>query len=166
MSTKAKYWLFNILDFCTTYGGTAGAIIVNYVSENSAKYKITFTGIILVVAMIFTCKHIFEKSYRDKLDTYLQALANATDANVKSEISKNIDSLRMKNDVYQRALLLMPFAIIYVLTYLGAKEMNSLRGTTGLVLVSLGVGSTFNVLKKPLCNQLKIEKITKKALKK
>lgn len=165
MSTKAKYWLLNILDFIATYGGTTGAIVINYVSENTAKYKITFTGIVLIVAMIFTCKHIFEKSYRDKMDTYLQALASSTDSSVKEEISKNIDSLKVKNDVYQKALLLMPFAIIYLLTYLGEKELNSLRGTTGILLVSLGVGAVCNVLKKPIYNQLKIEKITKKALK-
>lgn len=165
MSTKAKYWLLNILDFIATYGGTTGAIVINYVSENTAKYKITFTGIVLIVAMIFTCKHIFEKSYRDKMDTYLQALASSTDSSVKEEISKNIDSLKVKNDVYQKALLLMPFAIIYLLTYLGEKELNSLRGTTGILLVSLGVGAVCNILKKPIYNQLKIEKITKKALK-
>ena len=165
MSAKAKYWLLNILDFIAAYGGTTGAIVINYVSENSAKYKITFTGIILIIAMLFTCKHIFEKSYRDKMDTYLQALASATDTAVKEEINKNIDSLKVKNDVYQKALLLLPFAIIYLLTYLGEKELNSLRGTTGVLLISLGAGAVCNVLKKPLYNQLKIEKITKKALK-
>lgn len=89
MSDKVKYILYTIFDWGLTFGGTAAVIVYNFVTEdNSTGYKLGFGGIVLVVAMIFSAKYMFEKSYRTKLDTYLQQLAEATDTEVKSAISK------------------------------------------------------------------------------
>ena len=68
MSNKAQYILFSILDFGLTFGGTAGVIVYNYVSPaNTTGFKITLSGILLVVILLFTAKAIFEKSYREKI---------------------------------------------------------------------------------------------------
>lgn len=166
MSAKTKYVWCNILDFVFTYGGSAGLIVLNYVSANSSKYKLTITGIMLVVAMVFTCKHIFEKSYRAKMDMYLQALASTTDADEKKEINDNIDSLKMKNSIYNRVIILMPFMILYIVSYLGEIELHNLRYTTGLLLATLGIGGVFNVIKTPYYEQAQLDKIRKKVLKK
>lgn len=162
MSNRAKYVWANILDFVFTYGGSAGLIVLNYVSANSSKYKITLTGVILVVAMVFTAKHLFEKTYRDKMDSYLQALASESDTATKSEINSAIDELKMKNSIYQRILVLLPFCIIYIISYLGEKELHDLRYTTGLLLATLGIGGVFNVIKTPLYEKAQIEKIKSK----
>lgn len=166
MSARTKYVWANILDFVFTYGGSAGLIVLNYISENSNKYKLTITGIVLVVVMVFTCKHMFEKHFRSKMDTLLQALASVSDADEKKEINEQIDSLKMKNSIYNRIIIMMPFMIIYIISYLGEKELHNLRSTTGLLLTVLGIGGVFNVLKTPYYEKAQLEKIRNKVLKK
>lgn len=163
MSDKVKYILYTIFDWGLTFGGTAAVIVYNFVTEdNSTGYKLGFGGIVLVVAMIFSAKYMFEKSYRTKLDTYLQQLAEATDTEVKSAISKKIESLKTQNNIYERLMTLLPFAVIYVVTWLGSTSLASLQSTTGLILASMGAGSVFNVLKKPLQAKISLAKITAK----
>ena len=58
MTNKSKYFTFSILDFALTFGGPLAIIVFNYVSENSNQYKITLTGIILIIGLIFTAKAI------------------------------------------------------------------------------------------------------------
>lgn len=167
MSNKAQYILFSILDFGLTFGGTAGVIIYNYVSPaNPTGFKITLSGIILIVALLFTAKAIFEKSYREKYDTLLQQLAEATSNEIKEQISAKINELKVKNNIYHRLMVLLPFAILYVVTWFGATSLESLNGTVGLILASMGAGSVFNVIKKPAKEKADLEKMTKKASKK
>lgn len=164
MSNKAKYILYSILDFGLTFGGSAGVIIYNYITPtNSLGFKLTFTGIILLVALIFTAKYIFEKNYQSKLDNYLQQLAMATDEAVKEEINKKISEHKIKNNIYQRLMILLPFAILFVVTFLGSTALSDLNGTVGLILASMGAGSVFNVLKKPVKEKLDMEKLNSKA---
>jgi hypothetical protein len=164
---KFLYILYSILDFGLTFGGTSAVIIANYVDENnSTGYKITFSGIILVSLLFFTAKAMYEHSYQRKLDNYLQDLASATDNNVKTEINKKINVLKRKQDVYNRVLVVAPFALVYLITYLGAKTLESLNATCGLMLASLGIGSIFNILKKPKYEQYKRDKLEYKVNKK
>ena len=89
MSDKAKYILYSLLDFGLTFGGSSGVIVYNYITPtNSLGFKLTLTGITLFVVLLFTAKAIFEKSYRNKHDTLLQQLAEATDQEIKNGISK------------------------------------------------------------------------------
>lgn len=164
MNDKAQYILYSILDFGLTFGGTAGVIVYNYITPtNPLGYKLTFTGILLLIALVFTAKAIFEKSYRNKYDTLLQQLAEATDPDVKSEISNQINAHKMKNDIYQRLMILLPFMVLYLCTWLGASAFENLQASVGLILVSMGIGSVFNVIKKPVRDRLKLAKTTAKA---
>lgn len=165
MSLKTKYILQLIFDYLLTWGGTAGIIVYNYVAENSSKYKITFSGIVLVVVCLFVAKGIFEKTYRNKMDNSLQQLAAATDNDIKETINKDIDTLKTKHDIYTRLTMLMPFAILYVVCYLGEMELKSLRGCCGLILVAMGIGSFFNIEKKKTYAKLTLERATKKTQK-
>lgn len=165
-SDKVKYWFFNILDFGLTFGGSAGIIVANYVQENSASYKLTLSGIILTIALFFSAKHIYEKSYQRQLDNYLQDLASATNENVKTEINNKINVLKRKQDIYDRLMIIMPFAIIYVITWLGASQLENLHSTCGFIIISLGGGSVANVIKKPYLESYKRNKIEYKVEKK
>lgn len=161
MSNKSQYITFSILDFLLTFGGSATIIVFNFISENSMKYKLTLSGIVLVIALIFTAKAIFEKHYRDKLDSYLQQLARSTDERVKEAISTKIDKLKMEQNVYSRLIIILPFAIIYVITYLGQIELEKLNGCVGFIILSLAGGGVFNIIKKPAYEKWQLDKITK-----
>lgn len=164
MTDKAQYILYSILDFGLTFGGTAGVIVYNYVTPtNPLGYKLTLGGIILLIALVLTAKAIFEKHYREKYDTMLQQLAEATDPAVKQEISDKINEHKIKNNVYQRLMLLLPFMVLYLCTWLGATAFENLQASVGLILVSMGVGSVFNVIKKPVRERINLAKTTAKA---
>lgn len=163
MSDKAKYILYSLLDFGLTFGGSAGVIVYNYITPtNSLGFKLTLTGITLFVVLLFTAKAIFEKSYRNKHDTLLQQLAEATDQEIKNGISQELEKHKIKNNIYQRLMVLMPFAILYVVTWLGATSLESLNGTVGLILASMGAGSVFNILKKPIGEKVSLQRIVNK----
>ena len=161
MSYKSQYITFSILDLALTFGGSAAIIVYNFLAENSNKYKITLSGIVLIIALIFTAKAIFEKHYRDKLDSYLQQLARSTDNEVKEAISKKIDKLKMEQNIYSRLIIILPFFVVYLISYLGAVELDKLNGCTGFVMLSLVAGGVFNVIKKPAYDKYQLEKITK-----
>lgn len=166
MSNNVKYIIYSLLDFGLTFGGTAAVIVCNFISEdNSTGYKLGFGGVVLFVALLLTAKYMFEKSYRRKLDTYLQQLAAATDAEVKVSLNTKIDELKVKNNIYERMMCLLPFAIVYIVTWLGEVALSNLNSTTGLILASMGAGSVFNIIKKPLADKISYEKITTKAKK-
>ena len=118
MTYKTKHLLANILDFVFTFGGSALVVGISYVSKSTARYKIAITGILMLVALVLTAKHIFEKGYRDKMDMYLQALASTNIQEEKEEIEKQINSIKTQNNIYQRILILLPFAILYIVAYL------------------------------------------------
>lgn len=163
MTDKAQYILYSILDFGLTFGGTAGVIVYNYITPtNPLGYKLTLGGILLLIVLVFTAKAIFEKHYREKYDTYLQQLAEATDPDVKAEISDQINAHKMKNNIYQRLMILLPFMVLYLCTWLGASAFENLQASVGLILVSMGVGSVFNVIKKPVRDRMKLAETTAK----
>lgn len=163
MTDKAQYILYSILDFGLTFGGTAGVIVYNYITPtNPLGYKLTLGGILLLIVLVFTAKAIFEKHYREKYDTYLQQLAEATDPDVKAEISDQINAHKIKNNIYQRLMVLLPFMVLYLCTWLGASAFENLQASVGLILVSMGVGSVFNVIKKPVRDRMKLAETTAK----
>ncbi len=163
MSDKAKYILYSLLDFGLTFGGSAGVIVYNYITPtNSLGFKLTLTGITLFVVLLFTAKAMFEKNYRNKHDTLLQQLAEATDQETKNGISKELEKHKIKNNIYQRLMVLMPFAILYIVTWLGATSLESLNGTVGLILASMSAGSVFNILKKPIGEKVSLQRIVNK----
>jgi small-conductance mechanosensitive channel len=163
MTDSAKYWLFNLLDFGITFGGTAGVIVYNYiVPTNPLGFKLTLTGIILVVALVLYAKAVFEKSYRKKYDLYLQQLAEATTDEDKQAIKRALEKHKTMNNVYQRLVILLPFLILFVVTWLGEVSLGNLRGTTGLILLSLTGGSVFYVIKQPFYERMKLAQVTKK----
>ena len=160
---KKKYLFCAIFDFMLTWGGSAAVIVYNYITPtNTLGYKLSLSGIILVVAMILVAKTLFEKSYRSKLDTYLQQLAEANDVQVKLAISKEIDTLKTKNDIYERLVMLLPFIIILLVTSVAIKWLKDLQASVGLVTVSLAGGSVFNIIKRPIKERLRFEKIKAK----
>jgi hypothetical protein len=163
---KALGIVFSVLDYAFTFGGPAAVIVYNYVDKaNSSSFKISITGMILVIALIYTAKYIFEKSYRQKYDTMLQQLAEATNEDVKAEISKKIDAYKIRNYIYQRIGYIIPFAVLYAVTFLGQIALESLNGTVGLILASLVSGTVFNVSKKPYWDKAKMETYQNKAAK-
>lgn len=164
MSDKVKYIIYSLLDFGLTFGGTAAVIVYNFITEdNSTGYKLGFGGVVLFVALLLAAKYMFEKSYRHKLDTYLQQLASATDADAKKTINDEIDALKVKNNIYERMMCLLPFAIVYIVTWLGSTALANLNSTTGLILASMGAGSVFNIIKKPLADKISFNKLLAKS---
>lgn len=163
---KVRYIIYSILDFLLTFGGPATVIVISYITEtNPLGFKLTITGIMLVLALIFTAKSIFEKKYRSTYDTLLQQLAEANDKDLKDALSKKIEAHKTKNRIYERLMIVLPFAILYVLTWLGAEELTSLHDAVGLIMITLTGGSIFNVAKNPLEEQLSLDKIIKKKAK-
>lgn len=163
INDNVKYIILSILDFAFTFGGSAGVIIYNYISEdNSVGYKLSLTGIVLLVVLIFTAKELFEKSYRRKYDTLLQQLAETIKEEDKKLISKKLNELKTWNNIYQRLIVLIPFAVLYAITFLTINSLENLRGTVGLILACMSAGSVFNVVKKPFGERAKLNKILKK----
>ena len=111
--------------------------------------------------MLFA-KAVFEKGYREKYDTLLQQLAEATDNEAKAAISEAINKHKTANYIYSRLMLLLPFVILYVVTWLGATALSDLHGTVGLIMASMGIGSVFNIIKRPVADRVSLAKITKK----
>lgn len=162
MKTKTKYIITNILDYVFTYGGTAGVVIYNCIApDNSLGFKLSLGGIVILIALIFAMKSMFEKSFRRTYDTLLQQLAEATD-DTKPAITKELESFKTKKNILDRIVVLMPFIVLYLFTLIGQVSFESLNGTVGFVLLSMGIGSVFNVIKKPLQEKYSLEKITKK----
>ena len=91
----------------------------------------------------------------------MQQLAEATDAETKSKISQKINEHKIKNNVYQRLMLLLPFIVLFIVSWFGQVTLSSLRGTVGLILISLSVGSVMNIVKKPIKEKIDLDKITK-----
>ena len=153
-----------MLDCLLTWGGTAGVIAYNYiVPDNTIGFKVTFTGICLLVAMVFTAKYVFERFYQKKMDNLLQQLATATDENVKAEINKSIEAHKIKLSVYQRLMMMLPILVLFIVCFLGEVSLHNLKGTCIMILLSMGFGSIFNALKTPLANEVKMQKFVDKA---
>ena len=93
------------------------------------------------------------------MDNYLQELARATDTSVKEKISAEIDKLKLANQIYQKVMILLPFALVCLVAELGATSMKSLGATSGLILISLGGGSIFNILKNNISEKIAIDKL-------
>lgn len=161
---RKKYIAYSVLDFLLTFGGSVAVILYNYiVPDNTTGYKLSLTGIILFVAILFIAKAVFEKHFRDNLDTMLQQLAEATEAEVKAVISADINKLKTKQSIYERLMLLLPFIVLVFVTTIAIKWLEELRASVGLILVSMAAGSVFNVLKKPQGEKVKMEKYLKRA---
>lgn len=165
MSTeRKKYITFSIFDFLFKFGGTGAIIIYNYVSPDSTMgYKLSLSGIILFIALIFTAKATFEKHYRAKLDTMLQQLAESTDPEVKQVITQQINEHKTKNAIYEQLMLLLPFIVLTFVLTVAIKWLTDLRASVGLITSSMGVGSVFNILKRPARDKVKMENYVKKA---
>lgn len=164
MTDRVKYIVYSLLDFALTFGGTAAVIVANYLDKNSgAGYKLALSGVVLAVAVLLSAKAMFEKSYREKYDTLLQQMAEATSTDLKRVIAEKLNAHKIKNNIYQRMMTLLPFAILYVVTWLGAQSLSNLHSTVGLILASMGAGSVFNVAKKPVYEKMSLEKMENKA---
>lgn len=166
-----KYKVGNVictlLSYGLTFGGAAGVIIYNYVDpSNSSSFKISITGIILVIALLYTAKGIFEHSYQKSMNSLLQQLGTTMDPNVKDVINDKINKLEVGNQIYVELTRLLPFAILYAVTFLGAVALQELHGTLGMVLASMGAGSVFDVARIPLKKKASSIKFENKAAKK
>lgn len=160
MNDKAKYIALSVFDFLFTLGAPVMVIIYNYViPTNSVGYKITLSGIVLLVAVVFTAKEMFEKNYRRRYDTLLQQLAEATDENVKKSVSDAINKHKTKNLIYQRLMVLLPFVVLYAVTWFGTVSLETLRGSVGFILIGLATGSIFNITKRPVGDRVSLQKI-------
>lgn len=163
MDLKTKYWFYELLDWGLSVGGTMGVIIYDWISpQNPPSYKIGILGIMLVIVFLFTCKYIFEKQYQKKTNELLESLATATDNEVKAEIKKQIKTHEMKNDIFIRLMMLLPFLVLSIVCAFSIQAMESLQGTVNMVLTTLGAGSVFNVIKKPLKKELNESQTLKK----
>lgn len=160
---NAKRIIYGILDYALTWGGPAGLIIYSYISEDtSTGFKISFTGILLLVALIFTAKAEFTKKYRNNYDTLLQALGNADTRADKDAISQKINALKTGNDIWNRVTLLLPFAVLFIVSYFGEIALGELNSMCGIILASMGAGSVFSVIRRPVNERYRIYRITKK----
>ena len=164
MSNKTKYLVYNILDWGLSVGGSAGVILYNYITpDNSLGFKLTFSGIVLLVTFLFVCKGIFEKQYQKVTNGLLENLASETDPDVKMQIKNEIAKHETKNDIYNRLVILLPCIVLLIVCSLGADVMKDMQGTIGFIIIELGAGSVFNILKKPVKQSQNAEKMHKKA---
>lgn len=163
MSNKGKYILYTILDFMLTFGGTGAIVVANYiVPDTSVGYKLSFTGVLLIVIMVLVAKNRFEHSYQNKMNDYLQALASATDTAVKDQINAEIEKLKVANSIYQKITTLLPLALMLVCCYLAIDYLKELTSVLEACLLSMGGGAVFSVMKEPLKDKIVQEKAFKK----
>ena len=166
MSNKTKYLVYNILDWGLSVGGSAGVILYNYITpDNSLGFKLTFSGIVLLVTFLFVCKGIFEKQYQKVTNGLLENLASETDPDVKMQIKNEIAKHETKNEIYNRLVILLPFIVLLIVCSLGADVMKDMQGTIGFIIIALVGGSVFNILKKPVKKSLNADKMRQKAKK-
>lgn len=169
MSNKGKYILYTILDYLLTFGGTTAIIVLNYIDpDTSTGYKLSFTGVLLIVIMVMVAKSMFEHTYQNKMNDYLQALASTSDTAVKEQINSEIEKLKIANATYQKITTLLPLALMLVCCYLAIDYLKELTGVLEACLLSMGGGAVFSVLKEPLKDKVvqeqaikKVEKLTK-----
>jgi len=169
MSNKGKYILYTILDYLLTFGGTTAIIVLNYIDpDTSTGYKLSFTGVLLIVIMVMVAKSIFEHSFQNKINDHLQALASTSDTAVKKQINSEIEKLKIANATYQKITTLLPLALMLVCCYLAIDYLKELTGVLEACLLSMGGGAVFSVLKEPLKDKVvqeqalkKVEKLTK-----
>ena len=167
MSNKGKYILYSLLEYALTFGGTGAIIVLNYISpDTSIGYKLSFTGVVLVLVIVWVAKSMFEHSYQNKMNDYLQALASTTDNAVKEQINESIDNLKVANEIYQRITTLLPLILMLVVCYLAIDYLEELTGVLEACLLALGGGSIFGVLKTPLKDKIVQETALKKVAKK
>lgn len=159
MTNKGKYILYSILDYLLTFGGTGAIIVFNYINpDTSTGYKLSFTGVLLFVIMVLVAKSMFEHSYQNKMNDYLQALASTSDTAVKDQINSDIEKLKIANAVYQKITTLLPLALMLVCCYLAIDYLKELTGVLEACLLSMGGGAVFSVLKEPLKDKIVQEK--------
>lgn len=167
MTNKAKYIIYTILEFALTFGGSGAIIVANYISpDTSIGYKLSFTGILLIVIIALTAKTMFEHTYQNKMNDYLQALASTTDASVKEQINEDIERLKICNAVYQKLTALLPIALMLIMCYLAIDYLAELTDVLEACFVAMGGGAVFGVLKEPLKDKMVQETALKKVSKK
>lgn len=163
MTNKGKYTLYSVLDYLLTFGGTGAIIVMNYISpDTSTGYKLSFTGVLLILIMVMVAKSMFEHSYQNKMNDYLQALASTSDTAVKDQINSDIESLKIANATYQKITTLLPLALMLVCCYLAIDYLEELTSVLEACLLSMGGGAVFSVLKEPLKDKIVQERALKK----
>ena len=167
MTNKGKYILYSVLEYLLTFGGTGAIVVFNYIDpDTSTGYKLSFTGILLILIMVMVAKSMFEHSYQNKMNDYLQALASTSDTEVKNSINESIDSLKIANATYQKITTLLPLALMLVVCYLAIDYLKELTSVLEACMVSMGGGAVFNVVKVPLKDKIIQEDALKKVNKK
>lgn len=163
MTNRGKYILYSVLEYLLTFGGTGAIVVFNYINPNtSTGYKLSFTGVLLILIMVMVAKTMFEHSYQNKMNDYLQALASASDTEVKNSINESIESLKVTNAVYEKITTLLPIALMLVVCYLAIDYLKELTSVLEACLVSMGGGAVFSVVKVPLKDKIVEEKALKK----
>ena len=163
MSSKGKYILYTLLEYALTFGGTGAVIVLNYITpDTSIGYKLSFTGVLLVLVMVLTAKTMFEHTYQNKMNDYLQALAATSDTAVKTEINESIEKLKVANQVYEKITTLLPLALMLVCCYLAIDYLKELTSVLEACLISMGGGAVFSVMKAPLKDKIVQETALKK----
>ena len=163
MTNKGKYILYSVLEYLLTFGGTGAIVVLNYIDpDTSTGYKLSFTGVLLILIMVMVAKSMFEHSYQNKMNDYLQALASASDTEVKNSINESIDKLKVANATYQKITTLLPLALMLVCCYLAIDYLKELTSVLEACLVSMGGGAVFSVVKVPLKDKIVQETAYKK----
>lgn len=163
MTNKGKYILYSVLEYLLTFGGTGAIVVLNYIDpDTSTGYKLSFTGVLLILVMVMVAKSMFEHSYQNKMNDYLQALASASDTEVKNSINESIDKLKVANATYQKITTLLPLALMLVCCYLAIDYLKELTSVLEACMVSMGGGAVFSVVKVPLKDKIVQETAYKK----
>ena len=166
MSNKAKYILYSVLEYALTFGGTGAIVVYNYLTpDTSLGYKLSFTGVLLIVGIVLMAKSMFEHSFQNKMNNYLQALASTTDTAVKEQINNEIEQLKIYNEIYQKITTLLPIGLMLAVCYLAVDYLNELTDVLEAVLLAMGGGGLFGVLKVPLADKAVQERAEKKVAK-
>lgn len=166
MSVKAKYVIYSVLEYALLFGGTGAIIVCNYITpDTSLGYKLSFTGVMLIFIIVLVAKAMFENAYQNKMNDYLQALASATDTAVKEQINKSIETWKISNEIYQKMTTLLPIALMLITCYLCIDYLTELTDVLEAVLLAMGGGSFFGIIKTPLKDKIIQENAFKKVAK-
>ena len=166
MTNKGKYILYSVLEYLLTFGGTGAVIVYNYITpDTSIGYKLSFTGVMLILIMVMVAKTMFEHSYQNKMNDYLQALASTSDTDVKNQINESIEHLKIANATYQKITSLLPLALMLVVCYLAIDYLKELTSVLEACMLSMGGGAVFSVVKTPLKDKIIQEAAIKKVAK-
>lgn len=145
----SKKTILTILNYLFSYVGVAAIVVVDFiVPTNSWGYKLSLAGIVFIIAFAMVAKAKFVRSFQDKMNELLEALATAMTEEEKQVQKKKLASLKMKKAIVDKVDTLFPLIILCFATSWAGAWLQEMSGVIGLCLLSMGIGAGFDIWKR------------------